>query len=112
MTNSFRIYLIFNKRKVKSCVQLVDLMIVSFLRYCFDIHDNQGRNNLNNQRNCSFFIAFFSWNIFNDNNIANLVVDNALPEEIVEILATGFPLLFKLNQLNKIFRNSQLKVFY
>ena len=29
------------------------------------------------------------------NNIANLVVDNALSEEIVEILAAGFPLLFK-----------------
>ena len=57
------------------------------------IHDIQGRNDISNQeitflKNCSF-----SCNT-KENNIAKLVVNNALSDEIVEIVATYFKSLF------------------
>ena len=39
-------------------------------------------------------------------------IDNALSEEIVEIVATGCQLLFHWNQINMIFRSSHTKVFH
>ena len=57
------------------------------------IHDIKGGNDISNQeitflKNCSF-----SCNT-NEDNVAKLVVDNALSDEIVEIVATDFQLLF------------------